>query len=85
VQGVNDWHPLGAEGNPQGAGEDAGASRLAATTAARLDDCAAEAPGIAIDAIPSSPLVAQAKPLVAIVEATIDKVANRVARRCVSI
>jgi hypothetical protein len=81
VQGVNDWHPPGAEGNPQGAGENGGASRSGTLAVPRLDDWAAEA-GIAIPAISSAPLTAQAKPLVTVVEATIEKLASKVAKRC---
>lgn len=82
AQSVNDWHPLGADGNPQGAGEDGGDSRPGPLTIERPDDRAIGAPGIAIPAISPAPLNSHANPLVTRTEATIAKLASEVARRC---
>ena len=83
AQGTIDWHALGAHGNPQGAGEGAGASSAFAPTLA-TGDGGVEAFAIAMPAVWSAPLgTSQANPLVTITEATRDRADNNPARRCI--
>jgi hypothetical protein len=82
AQSANDWHPPGAEGNPQGAGEEGDDSRLGRLTVAAPDGWAIDALAIDIPAISSAPTNPHAKPLVTRTEATMDKLASRIATRC---
>jgi len=76
-QGTIDWHPLGAQGNPQGAAGEAGISSIIEPTF-KADERGLEVPAIAMLAMWLAPLIrSHANPLVTEMEVTSDTAASR--------
>ena len=80
-QGTIDWHPLGAQGKPQGAAGDTGASSTIEPTL-EMDEPGLEDSAIGMPAIwPAPPECSHANPPVTGMEITSDAAASRPARR----